>query len=117
MPLAITEPRHPANDPLYADIDASRLPSVENMVDTRIRVMEFWVQAIVPQIRQRKRLPISAHGNTLRALIMHLDGMTVTEVEDFEIPTATPIIYHFNMEGHALQWRYLESNCREEVSA
>lgn len=54
---------------------------------------------------------ISAHGNTLRALLMDLAEMSIEEVEGFEIPTATPILYHFNRDGQALGWHYLDT-CR-----
>jgi 2,3-bisphosphoglycerate-dependent phosphoglycerate mutase len=106
-PLAPTHPDHPRNDPRYADVDPDHLPAVENLAETRARVTQFWNQVIVPQIKRRKRLLISAHGNTLRALIMKLSGMTIAEVETFEIPTATPIIYHFNRVTEPLGWGYL----------
>ena len=116
-PLRLDQPTHPANDPLYADVAPSLLPSVENLDQTRTRVMAFWNREIVPQLKQGKRLLVSAHGNTLRALIMHLDGIGAKEVEDFEIPTATPIVYEFSRDGHALHWHYLNCKGQERRSA
>ena len=72
---------------------------------------------IVPQIRQGKRLLISAHGNTLRALIMRLSGMTIAEVETFEIPTAMPLIYHFNRDAEPRGWQYLVDDIDMAMSA
>jgi 2,3-bisphosphoglycerate-dependent phosphoglycerate mutase len=116
-PLAPGDPGHPRNDPRYADVDPARLPAVENLAETRRRVMAFWNQEIVPHIRRGERLLISAHGNTLRALIMDLAGMDVAEVEGFEIPTATPIIYTFDRDGRARHWRYLDMDCHQAMSA
>jgi 2,3-bisphosphoglycerate-dependent phosphoglycerate mutase len=108
-PLALTDPQHPINDPLYADIPDALLPSMENLDQTRRRVTALWNQEVAPHLEQGQRLLISAHGNTLRALIMALDKMPVAEVEKFEIPTATPIIYRFDRTGMPLDWHYLES--------
>ena len=116
-PLAVTDPAHPCHDPRYADVDPERLPAVENLAETRSRVVAFWNQQIVPRIQRGQRLLVSAHGNTLRALIMELAGMTVTEVEAFEIPTATPIVYTFSRSGEPLHWRYLENGNDTAVSA
>ena len=91
--LAAADPRHPAFDPRHADVPADRLPpGRENLAMTRDRVLGFWTERALPRIARGERLLVSAHGNSLRALIMALDGMTVTEVERFEIPTAMPIV-------------------------
>lgn len=107
-PLLRSDPAHPLHDPLYRDVPPHLLPGVENLVQTRARVMDFWREQIVPRIRQGERLLISTHGNTLRALLMDLSGMSVHEVESFEIPTATPIEYHFDGNGQPLYWHYLD---------
>lgn len=106
-PLALTDPKHPANDLQYADVPQALLPSLENLDQTRRRVTAFWNQAVTLRLKQGQRLLVSAHGNTLRALIMALENMPVAEVEKFEIPTATPIVYRFNREGAPLDWHYL----------
>lgn len=106
-PLEASHQDHPRNDPRYSYVDPALLPSVENLAQTRARVSQFWNREIVPQIKQGKRILISSHGNTLRALIMKLSGMTIPEVEQFEIPTGTPIIYHFDRDARPLGWNYL----------
>jgi len=106
-PLPRTDPRHPANDPAYADVDPLQLPGVENLAQTRLRVKSFWNEQVVPHILRGERLLVSSHGNTLRALLMELADMSVAEVEGFEIPTATPIACNFDHNGRMLDWAYL----------
>lgn len=110
-PLPPSEPSHPLNDSRYADINPALLPSQENLDQTRRRVTAFWNQSVTPRIERGERLLISSHGNTLRALIMALAKMSVAEVEQFEIPTATPIVYRFDRKGRPLHWYYLQSEC------
>ena len=98
---------HPANNSRYSDVATELLPGVENLHDTRQRVMQFWQAQATPRILQGQRLLISAHGNSLRALIMGLSQMSIEAVEKFEIPTATPIVYYFNKRGEPLTWGYI----------
>ncbi|TDY03990.1 2,3-bisphosphoglycerate-dependent phosphoglycerate mutase [Thiohalophilus thiocyanatoxydans] len=74
--LTRDDPRHSCHDPLCHDIDPPALPDVENLAETRARVMRYWQSEIEPRIRRGERLLISAHGNTLRALIMALANMS-----------------------------------------
>lgn len=106
-PLTRSDLTHSIHDSRYLDVDRSALPDVESLAETRVRVMRFWHEQVTPRIRQGERLLISAHGNTLRALVMDLAGMSVEEVEAFEIPTATPILYTFSRTARPLSWRYL----------
>lgn len=106
--LSREDERHSCHDMLCHDIDPAHLPDVENLAETRARVMRYWNEEIAPRIRRGERLLISAHGNTLRALIMALSNMRVEEVERFEIPTAMPIVYHFDRNGSPLDWYYLD---------
>lgn len=108
-PLPRTDPSHPVNDPLYKDIDPALLPDVENLAETRARVVQFWQERVVPLIQQEQRILISGHGNTFRALIMDLANLSIEQVEDFEIPTGQPIIYTFKPDGEPLHWRYLNT--------
>ena len=112
------DPRHPRKDPRYRHVDPGQLPDgVENLAETRQRVVAFWREQVVPQIQQGQRLLISAHGNSLRALLMELQGMSVDEIENFEIPTATPILYIFDHHGQPLEWRYLQPVNTESKTA
>ena len=116
-PLPVSDPGHPLNNPLYADVQPHRLPGAENLAQTRARVVEFWEEQIAPRTRQGQHVLISAHGNTLRALLMELAGMSIQEVEDFEIPTATPILYHFDDYARPVEWRYMEATAETAKSA
>lgn len=116
-PLPRTDPTHPVNDPLCNDIDLMLLPDVENLAETRTRVMQFWQERVVPYIRLGERLLISGHGNTLRALIMGLANLSVEEVESFEIPTGKPIVYTFSRNGEPINWRYLDLPQQKAVSS
>lgn len=109
-PLADSHPDHPRGNPLYADVTPALLPGVENLSETRTRVAAFWYEQIAPRIRRGERVLLGAHGNTLRALLMELDGMSESEVESFEIPTAAPILYRFDRAGRALGWQYLAAS-------
>jgi 2,3-bisphosphoglycerate-dependent phosphoglycerate mutase len=115
QPLPRTDLSHPIHNPLYRNVDPELLPEVENLAETRTRVIAFWREQIVPRIRSDQRLLISAHGNTLRALLMDLAGMSVAEVEAFEIPTATPIVYTFSRDAQPLAWRYLTTKQQTEA--
>ncbi len=107
-PLALEDPRHPTQNPLYSDVDPARLPAVENLQETRARVTEFWRERVVPDITAGKRVFISSHGNTLRALLMELAAMSVEQVESFEIPTGIPIVVQLGSDGTFEDWAYLK---------
>ena len=109
-PLLRDDPTHPIHDTRYADVDPRLLPDVENLAQTRARVTAFWQEHIAPHIQCGERVLISAHGNTLRALLMELAGMSVAEVESFEIPTATPIVFDFDHNARPLGWCYLDAS-------
>lgn len=116
-PLLHTDQAHPINDDLYKDVNAQLLPGAENLAQTRERVVQFWQGQIVPRIQQGKRVLISAHGNTLRALLMELAAMSIAEVEGFEIPTATPILCRFKRNGQMQDWDYLPACDASSLSA
>ncbi|MCG6970973.1 MAG: 2,3-bisphosphoglycerate-dependent phosphoglycerate mutase [Gammaproteobacteria bacterium] len=117
QPLPRTDLSHAIHNPLYQDVDPASLPDVENLAETRTRVMAFWREQIAPRIQSGQRLLVSAHGNTLRALLMDLAGMSIDDVEAFEIPTATPIVYTFNRDAQPLAWRYLTTQQRPEAQS
>ncbi|MGD8926102.1 MAG: 2,3-bisphosphoglycerate-dependent phosphoglycerate mutase [Thioalkalispiraceae bacterium] len=105
-PLLRTDPAHPVNMPMYADVDRQRLPGVESLAHTRARVMTFWDEQVAPRIHRGEQILISAHGNTLRALLMDLTQMSVDQVESFEIPTAAPILVD-SKNHQSFDWHYL----------
>jgi 2,3-bisphosphoglycerate-dependent phosphoglycerate mutase len=100
-------PGHPARQTQWTDLERGVLPSAESLAEVRSRVMGFWDDEIAPLLGRGGPVLIASHGNTLRALLMALDGMGVDEVERFEIPTAAPIRYRLARDGRPLGWHYL----------
>ncbi len=107
-PLTADDPRHPRHKPLYRDIDAALLPATESLADTRARLLPYWLERIAPAIARGERVLVVSHNHTLRALIMHLEGMTEDEVERFELPTGRPIVIDIDEKGHATRRTWLE---------
>jgi 2,3-bisphosphoglycerate-dependent phosphoglycerate mutase len=97
-PVTREDRRFPGNDPRYGHVAADRLPVGESLKDTKIRVVDYWQQVIAPQISQGKRVLIAAHGNSLRALVKHINKLNDQEIMEFEIPTGIPLIYELTEE-------------------
>jgi 2,3-bisphosphoglycerate-dependent phosphoglycerate mutase len=103
--LDVSDPRHAGGDPRYRNLSRSELPLTECLKDTVARFLPYWHQAIVPAIRGGKKVVIAAHGNSLRALVKHLDGMTDQEIVGLNIPTGVPLVYELD-EALAPQRHY-----------
>ncbi len=95
-PLAPEDERHPRHDRRYAGIDAALLPATESLKDTLVRVLPFWEERVAPQLRAGRNVLIVAHGNSLRALVKMLDGMSDADIVEFNIPTGVPIVYELD---------------------
>ncbi|MBI4390042.1 MAG: 2,3-diphosphoglycerate-dependent phosphoglycerate mutase [Nitrospinae bacterium] len=95
-PLADNDGRLPARDPRYANVPARDLPKTEALKNTVERFLPYWFQEIVPAIRSGKKVLICAHGNSLRALVKHLDNVSDREIVDLNIPTGIPLVYELN---------------------
>jgi len=108
-PPALTpdDERFPAKDPRYRDVPESDLPLTECLKDTVARVLPYWNEAIVPDIRAGKRVIIAAHGNSIRALVKYLDNMSEAEIMELNIPTGVPLVYEFDEALNPLTHYYL----------
>ena len=97
-PLDAGSPYDLSSDPRYAGID---IPASESLKDTISRVLPYWNSAIVPELQAGKTVLISAHGNSLRALVKHLSGISDADISGLEIPTGQPIVYELddNLNG------------------
>ncbi len=95
-PLEPTDPRHPARDPRYASLDPAMLPATESLKDTLARVQPCWEQHLAPGLRRGEDLLVVAHGNSLRAMVKMLEGMSNSEILEFNIPTGVPIVYELD---------------------
>ncbi|MEO8541899.1 MAG: 2,3-diphosphoglycerate-dependent phosphoglycerate mutase, partial [bacterium] len=85
--LAPTDPEHPRNDPRYASLAPDVLPATECLKDVVARFLPYWFDGIVPDLREGKTVLIGAHGNTIRAMVKHLDGISDAEIAGLNIPT------------------------------
>ena len=94
-PMEAGSPYDLAADPRYAGI---AVPNTESLKDTIARVLPYWERAIVPELRADKTVLISAHGNSLRALVKHLSGISDTDITGLEIPTGQPIVYELDAD-------------------
>ena len=87
---------YPGNDPRYANVDKADLPFTESLKTTGERFMPVWENEIAPAIKSGKKILIAAHGNTLRALVKHLDGISEEEICGLNIPTGVPLVYELD---------------------
>ncbi len=85
----------------------TRPPGGESLADTAARVLPYWESRILPALKAGKNVLVAAHGNSLRALVMHLDGLTREQVLELEIPTGVPLLYDITPDGRVLGKRYL----------
>jgi 2,3-bisphosphoglycerate-dependent phosphoglycerate mutase len=90
-----SSPHHPDNDPRYAGFKFEE-EFTESLATTLDRVVPYWNEAIVPEIKAGKTVLIAAHGNSLRALVKHLDGIDESTIAELNIPTGTPLVYELD---------------------
>lgn len=96
--LELSDPRYPGNDPRYSNLSPNEIPLTESLKDTVARFIPYWEQSIVPMIKDNKKIIIAAHGNSLRALIKHLEQLSDQEILNLDIPTGTPLVYELDQE-------------------
>jgi 2,3-bisphosphoglycerate-dependent phosphoglycerate mutase len=105
--LSEDDSRHPCHDRRYADVPRDLLPATESLKTTLDRVLPYWHEAIVPELKQGKRVLICAHGNSLRALVKYFDGMSDEAITQLNIPTGIPLVYELDDDLKALKHYYL----------
>lgn len=110
MALDADDPRYPGFDPKYADLDKRRIPKTESLKDTIERFLPYWHETIVPTIKDGHRVIIVAHGNSLRGLVMHLDGISGQEIVKLNIPTGIPLVYELDAGLNPQNHYYLEES-------
>ncbi|NOY56440.1 MAG: 2,3-diphosphoglycerate-dependent phosphoglycerate mutase [Actinobacteria bacterium] len=106
-PLGLDDDRHPSHDRRYADLDPYVLPATECLKDVVERMMPYWSDQIVPDLRSGKLVLIVAHGNSLRALVKHLDQITDEQIASLNIPTGIPLVYHLDEDLRKVDSFYL----------
>ncbi|MBN1122715.1 MAG: 2,3-diphosphoglycerate-dependent phosphoglycerate mutase [Anaerolineae bacterium] len=105
--LSLDDPRHPKFDRRYAHLTPDQLPATECLKDTLARVMPCWEDTVVPSMKQGARIVIVAHGNSLRALVKHLDHISDEDIPGLNIPTGIPLIYELDNKFEAVDRYYL----------
>mgnify|MGYP003343197267 FL=1 len=94
--LAADDPRHPCNDPRYADIPRAEMPLTESLKETVQRLVPYWNDTIAPVVRSGKVVLIAAHGNSIRSLVKYLENIPDDRIVELEIPTGRPLVYELD---------------------
>jgi 2,3-bisphosphoglycerate-dependent phosphoglycerate mutase len=106
-PLSEDDPRQPKYDPRYANLEASELPATESLKLTLDRVEVYWNETIIPELLAGKNVLIAAHGNSLRALVKMLEGISEQDIIELNIPTGVPRVYELDSNLQPLRAEYL----------
>ena len=101
------DPRWPGHDPRYKDLDPADVPLTECLKDTVARFMPYWNDVIAPVVKSGKRVVIAAHGNSLRALVKHLDNISDDDIVGLNIPTGIPLVYDLDADLRPIKSEYL----------
>ncbi|HSW19984.1 MAG TPA: 2,3-diphosphoglycerate-dependent phosphoglycerate mutase [Ramlibacter sp.] len=105
--LEPTDPRSERGDIRYARLSPDQIPLTECLKDTVARVLPFWKEAMAPAIRAGKRVLVSAHGNSMRALVKYLDGISDTDIVSLNIPNGIPLVYELDADLRPIRSYYL----------
>ena len=106
-PLETDDPRYPGHDRRYAGLKPGEVPLTECLKDTVARFLPLWHEEIAPAVRRGERVLIAAHGNSLRALVKYLDGISDTDIVGLNIPTGMPLVYELDGDLRPMQSYYL----------
>jgi 2,3-bisphosphoglycerate-dependent phosphoglycerate mutase len=115
--LDADDERFPGRDPRYADLTDAELPRCESLKDTVARFLPFWHSDIAPALRDGRRVLVAAHGNSLRALVKYLDGISDEAIVGLNIPTGVPLVYDLDDELRPTGSRYLGDPDRVAAAA
>ena len=106
-PLPADDPRGQRHDPRYAGLNPADIPLTECLKDTVARVLPYWNDELAPAIRSGKRLLVSAHGNSMRALVKYLDGISDADIVGLNIPNGIPLVYELDADLKPIKSYYL----------
>jgi 2,3-bisphosphoglycerate-dependent phosphoglycerate mutase len=105
--LEMEDPRHPSHDPRYKHVPPELLPASESLKDTGARFLPYWENQITPAVESGQTVLIAGHGNSLRALVKHIDGVSDADIIDLNIPTGIPLVYELDQQLHPIRHYYL----------
>lgn len=103
----LTDDRHPSHDPRYGLLAPELLPATECLEDVLERMLPYWFDAIVPDLMSGRSVLVAAHGNTLRALVKHLVGISDDRISDLNLPTGVPLVYELSTDLEVVATRFL----------
>ena len=106
-PLEPNDPRHARFDPRYRSLKPAEIPATESLKDTLARVVPYWESRIAPELAAGRNVLVVAHGNSLRALVKMLDGMSDADIVEFNIPTGVPLLYELDGKLGKVSSRFL----------
>jgi len=106
-PLALDDPQHPRFERRYAGVPVAELPSAESLKDTLARVLPYWNTRLAPELSAGRNLLVVAHGNSIRAMVKMLDGISDEDIVGLNIPTGVPLLYELDAQLKPLSNRYL----------
>ena len=112
-----SDERYPGNDPRYADLDESSVPATECLKDTVERFLPYWEETIAPMVKSGKKVIISAHGNSLRALVKYLDNISDEEIPKLNTPTGIPLVYELDDDLKPIKSYYLGDQEKAKAAA
>jgi len=115
-PLDKSDPRWPGHDRRYAGLSEDELPLTECLEDTVARFLPLWHQTIAPMVKSGNRVVVAAHGNSLRALVMYLDGISDGEIVSLNIPTGVPLVYELDESLKPVKHYYLGDPAKIEAA-
>jgi 2,3-bisphosphoglycerate-dependent phosphoglycerate mutase len=117
--LELDDERHPSHDRRYANLKPEELPKCEALKDTVARMLPYWHETIAPAVKSGQRVLIAAHGNSLRALVKHLDNISDQDITELNIPTGIPLVYELDKDLKPIRSYYLgdEETVRKAAEA
>jgi 2,3-bisphosphoglycerate-dependent phosphoglycerate mutase len=114
--LTVDDPQYPGKDRRYAGLAPADLPLTECLKDTVERFLPYWHETIAPAIRAGNRVVIAAHGNSLRALVKYLDGISDEDIVELNIPTGMPLVYELDANLRKVSSRYLDEEAAKKAA-
>jgi 2,3-bisphosphoglycerate-dependent phosphoglycerate mutase len=114
--LERSDPRFPGADPRYRELAPTEMPLTECLKDTVARFLPLWNTAIAPEVAAGRRVIIAAHGNSLRALVKYLDGVSDQDIVELNIPTGIPLVYELDTDLKPIRHYYLGDQARVEAA-
>lgn len=115
-PLSVDDAQYPGHDRRYAALSPGELPLTECLKDTVERFLPYWHETIAPAIRSGERVIIAAHGNSLRALVKYLDGISDEDIVELNIPTGMPLVYELDADLRKINSRYLDEAAAKQAA-